>query len=126
MTIYGAVLFFLLSPGVLFRFPSKKPVLVLIVHAVLFTIILQVTYKIVNDFIYKERFELNDGQKIGITIGGALGAAAFIIFIAFIIIKTNIAKRIVQIETSEKKQNRIIQAERERTQLSKKPPNSNM
>jgi hypothetical protein len=52
MAIYGAVLFFLLSPGVLFRFPSKKPIIVLVVHAVLFAIIYQLTYKAVYRQIY--------------------------------------------------------------------------
>ena len=45
--IYGAVLFFLLSPGVLFRIPSKNHLIVLSIHAALFAIIWQLTQKAV-------------------------------------------------------------------------------
>lgn len=80
MAIYGAVLFFLLSPGVLFRFPSKKPVLVLAVHAVLFAIIYQLTYKAVYRQIYgREGFANSNpaGTIIFVTVivvFGGLGA----------------------------------------------------
>jgi hypothetical protein len=45
--IYGAVLFFLLSPGVLFMFPSKNYLITLSIHAALFAIIWQLTQKAV-------------------------------------------------------------------------------
>ena len=69
MAIYGAVLFFLLSPGVLFRFPSKKPVLVLAVHAVLFAIIYQLTYKAVYRQIYGREGFVNAGDIFNILVG---------------------------------------------------------
>jgi hypothetical protein len=70
MTIYAAVLFFLLSPGVLFRFPSRNPAITLGVHAALFAIIWQLTHKAVYQQIYgKEGFELSGGATWGIAIG---------------------------------------------------------
>ena len=60
IAIYIAVLFFLLSPGVLFQFPSKEPIITLGVHAMIFSIILQLTYKMVYQQVYrKEGFEDN-------------------------------------------------------------------
>jgi len=68
MSIYGAFLFFLFSPGVLFRFPSTNPMIVLGVHAVLFGIIWQITHKAVYRQIYgKEGFE-NNQILIGLSI----------------------------------------------------------
>ena len=71
MTIYGAILFFLLSPGVLFRFPSRNPAITLGVHAALFAIIWQLTHKAVYQQIYgKEGFaELSGGEIGGISAG---------------------------------------------------------
>ena len=71
MAIYGAVLFLLLSPGVLFRFPAKNHLLVLGVHAALFAIIYRLTCMMVYRQIYgKENFQNNTttGLIIGIFI----------------------------------------------------------
>ena len=69
MTIYAAVLFFLLSPGVLFHFPSRNHAITLGVHSVLFAIIWQLTHKAVYQQIYgKEGFELSGGAIVGIII----------------------------------------------------------
>ena len=69
MAIYGAVLFFLLSPGVLFRFPAKNHLLVLCIHAVLFAIIYQLTYKAVYKQIYgREEFAETGDSNLVITI----------------------------------------------------------
>lgn len=70
MTIYATVLFFLLSPGVLFHFPSRNHAITLGVHAVLFAIIWQLTHKAMYQQIYgKEGFaELSGGEIAGIII----------------------------------------------------------
>jgi len=62
MGIYAALLFFLLSPGVLFRFPLKNPMIVLGVHAVLFAIIYQLTHKAVYRQIYGKEGFANAGS----------------------------------------------------------------
>ena len=83
MAIYGAVLFFLLSPGVLFRFPAKNHLLVLCIHAVLFAIIYQLTYKAVYKQIYgREEFaETGDSNAvIAISVGFGLFAVPFVVF----------------------------------------------
>ena len=83
MAIYGAVLFFLLSPRVLFRFPAKNHLLVLGVHAVLFAIIWQLTHKAVYQQIYgKEGFyddNISPNTLLGIVLGVSLGAVLIII-----------------------------------------------
>lgn len=53
VSIYTALLFFLLSPNVLLRLPPKgKPLLVAGVHAVVFAIIFHLTHKLVMDLSY--------------------------------------------------------------------------
>lgn len=80
MTIYGAILFFLLSPGVLLRFPSRNPAITLGVHAALFAIIWQLTHKAVYQQIYgKEGFELSRGGIAGISVG-AVAVVALLVF----------------------------------------------
>ena len=69
MGIYAPLLFLLLSPGVLFRFPSKNPIIVLGVHALLFAIIYQLTHKAVYRQIYgREGFELGPGWISAIAV----------------------------------------------------------
>jgi len=83
MTIYATVLFFLLSPGVLLRFPSRNPAITLGVHAALFAIIWQLTHKAVYQQIYgKEGFAGLSGGEIG---GIAIGVLILIIIIGYII-----------------------------------------
>ena len=80
-TIYDAVLFFLLSPGVLFRFPAKNHLLVLGIHAALFAIIWQLTCMMVYRQIYgKENFQNNTttGLIIGICVVGGLFISIFV------------------------------------------------
>jgi hypothetical protein len=73
MGIYSALLFLLLSPGVLFRFPSKNPMIVLGVHAILFAIIYQLTHKAIYREIYgREGFELGPGGISAIAVGAIL------------------------------------------------------
>ena len=91
MTIYAAVLFFLLSPGVLFHFPSRNPAITLGVHAALFAIIWQLTHKVVYQQIYgKEGFELSKGGIAGISVGAAVVAIAGGLFFWFILKQLNL------------------------------------
>lgn len=60
---YAAILFFLLSPGVLLRLPPKgSKFVVLATHAVIFAIILGLTGKIVWKFSMGMRLEGMDGM----------------------------------------------------------------
>ena len=92
MSIYGAFLFFLFSPGVLFRFPSTNPMIVLGVHAVLFGIIWQITHKAVYRQIYGKEGFMSDGEKIGIAVGSAVGVGILILIIVARIIIQNLAR----------------------------------
>lgn len=61
---YAAILFFLLSPGVLLRLPPKgSKFVVLATHAVIFAIILGLTGKMVWKFSMGMRLEGMDGME---------------------------------------------------------------
>jgi hypothetical protein len=61
---YAAILFFLLSPGVLLRLPPKgSKFVVLATHAVIFAIILGLTGKMVWKFSMGIRLEGMDGME---------------------------------------------------------------
>jgi hypothetical protein len=61
---YAAILFFLLSPGVLLRLPPKgSKFIVLATHAVIFAIILGLTCKMVWKFSMGIRLEGMDGME---------------------------------------------------------------
>lgn len=48
VTIYSALLFFVLTPGILLSLPPKgKPITVAIVHAIVFAIVWHFTHKLV-------------------------------------------------------------------------------
>ena len=65
MTVYVAVLFFVLTPGVLLRLPPKGSLLIVAaVHAVVFALIYQLTHKTVYQ-LFTEGFDSCDSSCRG-------------------------------------------------------------
>ena len=56
--VYFAVLFFVLSPNILFRFPlNSNKYIVALVHSLIFTFVLYLTNDFVNNLVNKESFK---------------------------------------------------------------------
>lgn len=57
MSLYVALLFVVLTPGVLLRLPKNgKPLTVAIVHGLVFAVALHFTYGVVAKMLYREGF----------------------------------------------------------------------
>lgn len=74
--LYGTILFFLLSPGVLFRFPSNNHYSVVGIHALLFGIVLHV----INRYTTKQ-----EGFGMGMGMGDMFITVALFVFIIILI-----------------------------------------
>jgi hypothetical protein len=64
MIIYTIILFVLLTPSVLFRFPKKgKKLTVAFVHGIIFAIIYYFTHTLFRNIVHKEQFKLYGDSK---------------------------------------------------------------
>jgi hypothetical protein len=63
--LYSTVLFFLLSPGVLFYFPSKNQYIVIGFHAILFAVLLQSIRQIESFTVATQPVTVNETTTIG-------------------------------------------------------------
>jgi hypothetical protein len=74
MSLYMAVLFFLLVPGVLVTLPpGGKKMTVALVHAVVFALVYQLTHKAVNRVLAP--YEPFEDAKVACTEGKCVGGA---------------------------------------------------
>jgi hypothetical protein len=71
VTLYSAVLFFILTPGILVSLPPKSgKYIVALTHAVVFAIVWHFTHKLVWEFSITKRHEaFGNGKKEGLNEG---------------------------------------------------------
>jgi hypothetical protein len=84
LIIYSLILFLILSPGILCYFPSKNHLITVGIHAIIFGIIWQLTYKVLYQQLYNKEGFIDD------SIYGLIGILclfAVLIFAAWVLSK---------------------------------------
>jgi len=64
MSVFAAVLFFVLTPGILLSLPPKgSKITVAITHAIVFALVYGLTHQLVYSYLYEGFVEMTDAQK---------------------------------------------------------------